>query len=212
MRSLVPLIRIVGASMLVALAAALPAMAQREAQHRAWCFERATDEQVIEGCSAVIAADGESAEKMAQAYYTRGSAYLMSGDNKRAIDDYSEALKRQPADAMVLLSRCHVRAIVGDLQAALADCNESLRLSPSVPAALGSRGLVLLKLGRFDEAIADYDAGLKIYAKSPISLYGRGVARRKKGDVAGGDADIAAAKAIRPDVPDLLATWGVSAP
>ena len=211
MRSLVPL-----ASMLFALAAALPAMAQREAQFQTWCYssgpDRPSDAQVIEGCSAVIAAGRESAEKMAQAYYTRGSAYLMSGDNKRAIDDYSEALKRQPADAMVLLSRCHVRAIVGDLQAALDDCNESLRLAPSVPATLGSRGLVLLKLGRFDEAIADYDAGLKLYAKSAISLYGRGVARRKKGDLSGGDADIAAAKAIRPDVPDLLATWGVSAP
>lgn len=200
------------ASMLFALATALPAAAEGEAKLRAWCFERSSNEQMIEGCSAVIAAGRESAEKLAQAYYTRASAYLMSGDNKRAVDDYSEALKHQPADAMVLLSRCHVRAIIGDLQAALADCNESLRLAPSVPASLGSRGLVLLKLGRLDEAIADYDAGLKLYAKSAISLYGRGVARRKKGDVAGGDADIAAAKALRPDVADLLAKWGVSAP
>lgn len=203
MRSLVPL-----ASMLLVLAGALPAAAQCEAQFQAWCFDRATDEQVIEGCSAVIAAGRESAEKLAQAYYNRASAYLMGGDNKRAINDYSEALKRQPFDAVVLLSRCH--AIVGDLQAALADCNESLRLAPSVPAVLGSRGLVLLKLGRFDEAIADYDAGLKLYAKSAISLYGRGVARRKKGDIAGGDADIATAKAMRGDVADLLAKWGVS--
>jgi tetratricopeptide (TPR) repeat protein len=88
-----------------------------------------------------------------------------------------------------------------DLQAALADCNGSLRLRPS-PMAFGTRGLVLLKLGRFDEAIADYDAELKINAERPASLYGRGVARRKKGDVAGGDADIAAAKALKGDVAD----------
>jgi hypothetical protein len=68
----------------------------------------------------------------------------------------------------------------------------------------------VLKLGRVDEAIADYDAGLKLYAKSPISLFSRGVARRK-GDVAGGDADIAVAKALKADVADLLATCGVSA-
>ena len=207
MRSLVPV-----ALVAFALAAALPAMAQRDEQLNGWCYGRASNEQMIEGCSAVIAAGRESADKLFQAYTNRGSAYAMSGDLKRAIDDYSEALKRRPGDPVVLNTRCHVRAIVGDLQAALADCNESLRLSPSVPAALGSRGLVLLKLGRFDEAIADYDAGLKIYAKSPISLYGRGVARRKKGDVAGGDADIAAAKALRADVADLLVQWGVSAP
>lgn len=207
---------VVLASMPVALAVALPAAAQREAQFSAWCYstrpERPSDAQVIEGCSAVIAAGRESAEKLAQAYYNRASAHLMGGDNKRAIDDFSESLKLQPFDAVVLLSRCHVRAIVGDLQGALADCNESLRLAPAVPTTLGTRGLVLLKLGRFDEAIGDYDAGLKLYAKSAISLYGRGVARRKKGDVAGGDADIAAAKAIRADVADLMAKWGVSAP
>jgi len=78
--------------------------------------------------------------------------------------------------------------------------------------AVGTRGLVLLKLGRLDEAIADYDAALKVYAKGPTALYGRGVAKRKKGDVAGGDADIAAAKAIKPDVADWHAKWGVSAP
>ena len=81
-----------------------------------------------------------------------------------------------------------------------------------MPVALGTRGLVLLKLGRFDEAIADYDAGLEVYAKSPISLYGRGVARRRKGDVASGDADIAAAKALQANVADVVARWGVSAP
>jgi tetratricopeptide (TPR) repeat protein len=81
-----------------------------------------------------------------------------------------------------------------------------------VPFVLGTRGLVRLKQGRFDEAIADYDMGLKIHAKDAILLYGRGVARRRKGDTAGGDADIAAAKAAKADIADLFAQWGVSAP
>ena len=32
------------------------------------------------------------------------------------------------------------------------------------------------------------------------ALYGRGIAKRRKGDLAGADADLAAAKAIRPGV------------
>jgi hypothetical protein len=47
----------------------------------------------------------------------------------------------------------------------------------------------------FDEAIADYDAALKLNPKMAASLYGRGLAKQKNGDQAGGDADIAAAKA-----------------
>ena len=207
MRSLVPL-----ASMLVAFAAALPAMAQREAQFQAWCFDRATDEQVIEGCSAVIAA-GRGVRGEIGPGLQQPRQRLSHGRRQQARHRRLQRGPEAPAfDAVVLLSRCHVRAIVDDLQAALADCNKSLRLAPAVPAALGSRGLVLLKLGRFDEAIADYDAGLKLYAKGANSLYGRGVAKRKKGDVAGGDADIAAAKAIKPDVADWHAKWGVSAP
>jgi tetratricopeptide (TPR) repeat protein len=140
---------------------------------------------VIEGCSAIIAAGREPAEKLFQAYNNRRQQPCHDRRHRRAIDDYSAALKLQPGEFVVWMSRCHQYAIVGDLQAALADCNEALRLAPSVPAALGTRGLVLLQLGRFDEAIADHDAGLRIYAKSEISLYGRGVAKRKKkGDVA----------------------------
>jgi tetratricopeptide (TPR) repeat protein len=210
MRSLVPL-----ASMLFALAAALPAAAQREEQFSAWCYTtgpgRASATQVIEGCSAVIAAGRETPEKLSEAYSSRFAAYAGRGDYRRAIDDYGEALKREPDEAVLWNARCHFRAVVGDLQAALADCNESLRLLPSI-VAFGTRGFVLLKLGRFDEAIAEYDAGLKVYAKGAASLYGRGVARRKKGDVAGGDADIAAAKALKGDIADLYAEWGVSAP
>ena len=207
MRSLVPL-----ASMLVALAAAMPAAGQGEAQFSAWCFERASDQQKIEGCSAVIASGRESTDKLWQAHVNRGDSYAMSGDSRRAIADYGEALKLKAGNPVVLMTRCHEYAVAGDLQPALADCNESLRLQPGAPVALGTRGMVLLKLGRFDEAIADYDAGLKIYAKSPISLYGRGVARRRKGDVAGGDADIAAAKALQANVADVVARWGVSPP
>jgi tetratricopeptide (TPR) repeat protein len=204
-----------GASLLFALAAALPAAAQREEQFRAWCYytsgPRPSNEQTIESCGALIAAGREPAEKRYQAYINRAGAYAMSGDHKRAIDDYGEALKLEPGEAILWDARCHFRAVVGDLQAALADCTESLRLRPSI-VALGTRGFVLLKLGRLDEAIAQYDEGLKVYAKSAHSLYGRGVARRKKGDVAGGDADIAAAKASKGDIADLFAQWGVSAP
>ena len=125
MRSLVP-----PASMLLVMALALPAAAQREAQ----CFDhRASSQQKIEGCSAVIAAGSETADKRWQAYLNRAAAWSMSGDHKRAVADYGEALKLKPGDPAVLMGRCHEQAIVGDLQAALADCTESLRLQPGCP-------------------------------------------------------------------------------
>jgi acyl-CoA reductase-like NAD-dependent aldehyde dehydrogenase len=61
----------------------------------------------------------------------------------------------------------------------------------------------------FDDAIADYDAALKLNSQLEEALYGRGLAKLKKGDRDGGNADIAAAKAIRADIADDFARYGV---
>ena len=48
--------------------------------------------------------------------------------------------------------------------------------------------------------------------KKVASLYGRGMAKRRKQDVAGGNADIAAARAIKPEVSVEFARYGISPP
>jgi tetratricopeptide (TPR) repeat protein len=90
------------------------------------------------------------------------------------------------------------RAVAGrELTQALGDCNASLRLAPNDGGTLDNRGLVQFKLGAFTQAIADYDAAIKRDPKDAISLYGRGVAKLKADDMTGGNADVAAAKAVR---------------
>ena len=77
-----------------------------------------------------------------------------------------------------------------------------------MPTTPDSRGFVYLKLGQFDKAAADYDAALKIDPKIATSLFGRGVARLKTGNSAAGNADIAAAKAIKVDTVEQMAALG----
>jgi Flp pilus assembly protein TadD len=81
---------------------------------------------------------------------------------------------------------------------------------PNATYILNSRGLVQLKLGTFDGAIADYSAAVAQDAKDADSLYGRGMAKLKKGDTASGNADLAAAKAIQPDIDKAFAGHGVN--
>ena len=88
----------------------------------------------------------------------------------------------------------------------------ALRLRPDFANALDRRGFVHLQSGRYDHAIADYDAALRLDAKKPASLYGRGMAKRRKQDVAGGNADIAAARALKPEVSMDFARYGLSPP
>jgi tetratricopeptide (TPR) repeat protein len=107
--------------------------------------------------------------------------------------------------------RCWARALLGqELDQALRDCDAGLRLNPHAPQLLDSRGLVNLRRKEFDKAIADYNEALKINPKIAWSLYGRGLAELRKGMTAQGDADIAAAKALAPHLPEFAQRIGVS--
>ena len=66
-----------------------------------------------------------------------------------------------------------------------------------------------MKLGTFDRAIADYGSAVAQNPKDAGSLYGRGVAKLKSGNTADGNADITAAKAIRPDIAEVYSGYGV---
>jgi tetratricopeptide (TPR) repeat protein len=145
----------------------------------------------------------------ADAFNNRGTSYRARGQYDLAIQDYDQAIRLIPNNAKALNNRCFAKALAGQLEQGLADCNESIRLRPRNANTLASRGFIYLKLKRYDAAIADYDAEWRISPGNPYSLFGRGMAKRMKGNLSGGDADIAAAKAIKADIADKMAKLGV---
>jgi hypothetical protein len=54
-------------------------------------------------------------------------------------------------------------------------------------------------------ALADFEAALRIEPNFAYALYGRGLARQAAGDTPGGDADIAAAQRMQPDIAERFA-------
>jgi tetratricopeptide (TPR) repeat protein len=139
----------------------------------------------------------------------RAVAYNFRGDYELAIRDLDYALKLKPDNPDVLNSRCWGRALAGQTEPALADCNAALKLRPNDPNTLDSRGFVYLKAGQYDRAISDYDAALRLDARLAGALYGRGVAKVRKGDTAGGNIDLASARAMRPELDAIFARYGV---
>lgn len=193
----------------VALALA-PAVAQTD-QNARWCRgeDNAALEQTMAGCTAVIERGQDTPANIALAYSLRGGAFYYKGDLARAIADYDEAIRLDPAFARAYNNRCWARAVVGRVQDAVADCGESLRLAPNVANTLENRGFAYLKMGQYDRAIADYDAGLRLNPSNQADyLYGRGLAKLKKGD-ASGAADVAAAKAQHEKIAEEFASYGV---
>ena len=80
-----------------------------------------------------------------------------------------------------------------------------------IPQILAYRGFAYLKLGQLDKALADYDAAFALTKSADHAdwLYVRGVAKLKKGDATGGNADIASAKAMKSDIAEEYATYGI---
>jgi tetratricopeptide (TPR) repeat protein len=147
--------------------------------------------------------------KDADAFNSRGTTHRAMGQYGRAIQDYDQAVILTPKSAMALNNRCFAKALMGQLEQALVDCNESLRLRPGDSNTLASRGFIYFKMKRYQAAVADYDTELRANPGNPYSLFGRGMAKRMKGDSSGGDADIAAARAIRATIADDMAKLGV---
>src|SRR6478735_7697201 len=191
-------------------------------QERQWCESEneVTVDQRIDGCSAVIKAGREKGDKLAEVFNNRGVAYRLKGDHERgiadfakhdydhAIDDYNQAIKLKADFARAFDNRCWARAVLGVLKPALADCSQALRLTPRNAATLDSRGFIFLKMSQFDAAVSDYDAALRFNPKRAFPLYGRGLARLKNGDTAG-ESDMAAAKALQPDIAEEYARYGL---
>jgi tetratricopeptide (TPR) repeat protein len=199
---------VLAAMLLVVLA--LPAGAQGDPNER-WCAGEGdpTAEQRIAACSAVIAAGGSDARKIASAYNSRGGQFYYKGEHLRAIADYDQAIRLDPEYAHALNNRCWANAVIGRLAAGLADCDRAARLSPDNGNVYENRAFIHLKLGDYDRAVADYDAAFRLEPESGDVLYGRGIAKLRKGDVAGGNADVAAGKKIKPWVVEEFERYGV---
>jgi tetratricopeptide (TPR) repeat protein len=144
------------------------------------------------------------------AYFNRGYVHFSQRDYERAIDDYSEAIQIDPTMAVAYNNRCMVRALTGrDLPDAFRDCVKARDLTPNSIDVHDTLGLVSLKTGHPDIAVEAYNAALGLDPQHALSLYGRGLARVRIGETAGGNADRAAAAALKPDISRQFALYGL---
>jgi Flp pilus assembly protein TadD len=150
------------------------------------------------------------APKDASLFQERAQAYEGKGEYRLASLDYADVMRIAPKYVPAYRDRCYMRMIWGrELPQALADCSDALKLAPNDPLTLERRGLVYLRLDLYDKALADFEAILKLNALQPTALYGRGLIKRKRGDEPGGDADINAARLMRPDIVEIYTRYGI---
>lgn len=145
-------------------------------------------------------------------FYGRAEAYSALGQYASAVQDLGQAIRLRPDlvyRGFLQIRLCRARALWGQqLDLALQDCSALLQ-SGSDSYILATRGLIYFRMEKFADAIRDCSAALATNAKSVDALYVRGRARLKTGDTVGGESDIAAAKAINPNIVEIYAGYGV---
>ncbi len=177
---------------------------------------RLDDGKTVEALADLGSAD-RAAAREANFRLAIGEEYLRADQFAPAVAQLDLWIQDHADDSDVpeaLNGRCWARALWGhDLNLAERDCSAALKrtakTSPEYANILDSRGLVRLRQGDCASAVSDYDAALVSLPKSEWSLYGRGVCQLRLGKTAQGNADIAAAKALHPEIEDRAKKLGI---
>ena len=90
----------------------------------------------------------------------------------------------------------------------MADYDQAIRIKSDYVAAFYNRALALAEKREYGKAISDFTAVLRVDPKNPVVLYRRGTTYLNSGDIEAGNADLAAAKAIKPDIAEDIARAG----
>ncbi|WP_158882514.1 aspartyl protease family protein, partial [Rhodanobacter sp. L36] len=111
----------------------------------------------------------------------------------------------------VLNERCWARSLSNQsLDDALSDCRKAIKRDGENPQYLDSLGMVQLRLGHYPESIAAYEKAAKD-THSAWTLYGLGLAKIRIGQKEAGNAELVAARAIKPDIDAHVAKIGLIA-
>ncbi len=88
----------------------------------------------------------------------RGWALYHLGRYEEGLEEFSEALRREPSMTDAALGRGRCYRMLGRVDDSAAEFSLAHRLSPADPHPLCERGAVLILDERWDEALADYQA------------------------------------------------------
>lgn len=142
----------------------------------------ANSDQAIAGCTAIIQGGKESNANLAIAFTNRGIAYAHKPAYDRAIQDYDQAIKLDPAYIPAYLDRGSAYRAKGEYDQAIQDDSQAIQINPGYVAAYVDRGLAYAGKGAFDQAIQDYDQAIKLNPSYIYAFNDRGNAYSIKGE------------------------------
>ena len=124
----------------------------------------------IGGCTAAIRSGHWQGENLTAAYTNRGEAYRNLGDLTRAIENYGQALRLDPGNALVYNSRGNAYDDLGDHARAIEDYDQALGLDPGYAYAYNNRAGAHCALGQVEASFDDRAEALRLGALTAEAL------------------------------------------
>jgi tetratricopeptide (TPR) repeat protein len=137
----------------------------------------------ISACTRILQSGNPAKDAKVAAVHHRGVGYLLKQDFDRAILEFNEALKIDPATKRSLNSRGNAWKGKGELDLALADYNEAIRVDPAFSFPYNGRASVWYNRGEWDRAIADYSEVIRLDPGLAAPYANRGTAWQAKGEL-----------------------------
>jgi len=121
-------------------------------------------------------------EPSSQTFHERGIARVALGQHEAAIEDFSEAIKREDSNLAAVNDRGIAHRHLGNADAAIADFTRVIDGDVKHPGVFVNRGLARQTKGMLDMAIDDFDAAIQIDPKFAPAWEAGGSARYESGD------------------------------
>ena len=184
---------------LVWASALTPALAETKQEYN-WCYApEASDDETIQGCTAMIESGKYTGIKLSDAYDNRGVGFNGKKQYDQSIPDFIKAISLNPRNFQAFNNRGNAYYNKEQYDAAMESYDASLRISPTYDKAHKNRGNTFYMVGLNSRAIDDYNEAIRVNPRYASAYYDRSLARRKKGDIAGADADLAKARQLKPN-------------
>jgi serine/threonine protein kinase/Flp pilus assembly protein TadD len=132
-----------------------------------------------------------------RAFFGRAGAYQNLERMELAIEDYTQAIRLNPASAMAYHDRAVCLARLKENDRALADYNRALELASDNPLTWNGRGVIYLRRKEYQKAIPDFTMAIHLRPTFAQPYENRAAAKKALGDVAGANADLSLARGLK---------------
>lgn len=145
----------------------------------------------------------------AKAYKLRGDLHQRAKETEAALDDYKTSEQLDPNNARLYISRAALRINEHMLKTALKDCEKAIELDPTDPDGYYNRACALYLGDNVEAARKDAEKAVKLNPEHADALYLSGVTKGELYQEEAGLDDIAAALAMKPEIPGGMMSMAV---